>query len=75
MVGYIACSGLGGPKCIKYMKCPSNMHFVLFVILQVRPGPVTWSHTAPGENMVPKQAYEVEENGKRHCKARQIQEQ
>ncbi len=48
----------------KYMKYLSNVE-VLFVILQVRPCPVTWTHTAPGEDMVSKQAYEVEENGKK----------
>ncbi len=59
------------------MKCSSNVGLVLFLILQVRPGPVAWSHTAPGEDMVPKQAYEVEENGKRHyhSKAWQVWEQ
>lgn len=53
-----------------YMKCPSNVQLVLFVILQVRPGPVTGAHTAPGEDMVPKQAYEVEENGKRQYQSK-----
>lgn len=38
----------------------------MFLILQIRPGPVTWSHTASGEDLVPKQAYEVEEDGKKY---------
>lgn len=41
----------------------SDRMYVLFVILQVRPGPVTWPHTTPGEDVVPEQAHEVEENG------------
>lgn len=40
---------------------------LLFLPLQVRPGPVPWTHTAPGEDLVPKQAHEVEENGERWC--------
>lgn len=39
------------------------------MLLQVRPGTVAWSHTASGEDMVSKQAYEVEENGKFWSKA------
>lgn len=64
-------SGALGEKMKAILKvceglCPSNVQpFILLVILQVRPGPVAWTHTAPGEDMVPEQAYEVEENGKR----------
>lgn len=37
---------------------------VLFVILQTGLGSVPWSDTTSGEDMVSKQAYEMEENGK-----------
>lgn len=40
--------------------------FCLDVIPQVRPGPVSWTHSAPGEDLVPEQAHEVEEDGKCH---------
>lgn len=36
------------------------------VLPQVGPGPVSRTHSAPGEDMVPEQTHEVEENGKRH---------
>lgn len=49
----------------------SDVQSSLFLILQIRPGPVSWSHTASGEDMVPKQAYEVEENGKKYMLSEQ----
>lgn len=52
------------------MKNPSNVLHYLVVISQVRPGPVTWTHTAPGEDVVPKQAHEVEEDGKRQHRSK-----
>lgn len=41
-----------------------NMQFYLDVISQAGPGPVSWTHSAAGEDMVPEQTHEVEENGK-----------
>lgn len=36
----------------------------LDVLPQVGPGPVSRTHAAPGEDLVPEQTHEVEENGK-----------
>lgn len=43
-----------------------NEQLCLDVLPQVGPGPVSRTHSAPGEDMVPEQTHEVEENGKRH---------
>lgn len=46
------------------MKVVCNMQFYLDVISQAGPGPVSWTHSAAGEDMVPEQTHEMEENGK-----------
>lgn len=46
------------------MKFVFDMLLDLDVIAQVGPGPVSWTHSAAGEDVVPEQTHEVEENGK-----------
>ena len=50
-------------KHVLYIELPFVLY--VFVSLQTRPGPIPRPHTASGEDLVPEQKDEVEENGER----------